>query len=545
MMEETPTNQEPLSEIECLNRELKSLKEENANLESLLEITSEHADVVEAELQKAKERAEQAQYEAEIANRAKSTFLANMSHELRTPLNGILGYANILLYDRSLTDRQKQGINIIQQSGEHLLTLINDILDLSKIEAGKLELVKNDFYFPGFLQGIVDLFRLRAEEKDIVFIYEENSPQGKLPIGIHGDEKKLRQILLNLLSNAMKFTVRDHVIFSVTYQSTFSLYNPQKGKLSFKIQDTGIGIAPDDIEKIFEPFRQVGEQNQPIEGTGLGLPISKKLVEMMGGQLKVTSELGKGSIFQFEIVVPILLNLGNSKNDLSSLTIIGFKDKGERKKGIEEPAPFRILVADDHLQNRSLLVDLLEPLGFDLLEAKDGQEVLLKVNESQPNVVLIDSMMSAMNCFDCVQKIRQMPQLKETVIIAVSANVFPQHQQECEKAGCDAFLPKPIDIEKLLELLARYLSLEWIYEPSENRPQSQNEEILKLPTEEELYVLLDLVRMGDIEGIIKYVTKLEQRDAQLQPFHHKVCQFAKQFEEQKLEEFLQPYLNNC
>jgi len=545
MTEETSANQEQLGEIEHLNQELEKLKEENANLESLLEITSEHADVIEDELQKAKDRAEQAQHDAEIANRAKSTFLANMSHELRTPLNGILGYAQILSHDRSLADKQKEGLNIIKQSGEHLLTLINDILDLSKIEAGKLELVENDFYLPTFLQGIVDLFRLRADEKDIVFIYEENSPQGRLPTGIHGDEKRLRQILLNLLSNAMKFTFKGSVTLTVSYQSNSFLDGLQKGRLDFKIQDSGVGIAADDIENIFEPFQQVGEQSQQIEGTGLGLPISKKLVEMMGGQLNVTSQLGKGSIFQFNIVKPILLNLDDSKNIFTPSTIIGFNRKQRLRDENEELEHFRILVADDRLQNRSLLIDLLEPLGFELLEANNGQGVLIEINEFKPDVILIDSMMPAMNCFECVQKIKQNPKLKDIFIFAISANVFQQHQQECLQAGCDAFLSKPIDIEKLLELLATHLSLEWIYDEPENRQPIENEEILKGPTPEDAYVLLDLIKMGDIQGIIEYAEKMEQRDAQLQPFSRKACQLAKIFQEQKIEELLKPYLDNC
>ena len=544
MTAETRENREQLEEIKRLHQELNKLKEEKADLEYLLEISTEHSDIVSAELQKAKEQAEQAQSEAEMANHAKSAFLANMSHELRTPLNGILGYAQILQHDRTLTDKQKDGIAIIHQSGDHLLTLINDILDLSKIEAGKLELIKNDFFLPTFLQGIVDLFRLRAEEKDILFFYHEFMSGEGFPKGVHGDEKRLRQILLNFLSNAMKFTLpRGKVTFTISHQSKPSLDNSQLGQFLFQIQDTGIGIASTDLDKIFEPFQQVGEKNQQIEGTGLGLPISQKLVKMMGGEVKVKSELGKGSLFEFELLMPTILSLESTESRLYSHTIIGFKPKAERTRRAGNSDSISILIADDCSSKRSLLVDLLEPLGFDIQEAHNEQEVLFKANEYYPDILLIDSMISVMNCLKCVPKLRQQNDSKEIFIIAISANVFAQHQQECFDVGCDAFLGKPIDIDELLQLLATHLSLEWIYDesppPNEN---SLNEGPIKGPSLEQALVLLDLVKMGDIRGIIDYAEKLEQSDPQLQAFVEQISQLAKIFKEQKLEELLKPYL---
>ncbi len=555
MTEKIPANQERIDEIEELRQELEKLKDEKANLEFLLEMSNEHSDIVEAELQKAKEQAEHAQYEAELANRAKSTFLANMSHELRTPLNGILGYAQILQRDPTLTGKQEEGITIIQQSGEHLLTLINDILDLSKIEAGKLELIENEFYLPTFLRGIIDLFRLRAEEKDIVFIYKEISPSpllkkeevGRMPSGVRGDEKRLRQIMLNLLSNAMKFTVHGSVTFTAGYKSGLPPKPCTSGRLYFKIEDTGIGIAEEEIDKIFEPFQQVGTQSKTIEGTGLGLPISKKLVEMMGGELKVTSELGKGCTFEFEVAMPVVSDL-DSTTTLQKPKIIGFKKISFSVTGQQSPSlpkgsrgDFVILVTDDKRQNRSLLIDLLEPLGFDMLEVENAEQTFTLAREYYPDVILMDSMLPAMG--ECVRQIRQDTQLKETFIAAVSANVFTQHQQECLKAGYDAFLPKPVVLDQLLQLLAAHLPLQWIYDESAIlNDNSKRDAPLKAPSPEQASALFELVMMGDIRGIVEYAEELEQLDAQLQPFAKEVSQLARSFQEQKLEEFVKQYL---
>jgi len=235
--------------------------------------------------------------QAMAANKAKSAFLANMSHELRTPLNGILGYAQILNRDKNLTPQQREGIQIIQRSGEYLLTLISDILDLSKIEAGKIELYPTDFHFKQSLRGIADLFTMRATQKNIEFFYEFSE---RLPEGIHADEKRLRQVLINLLSNAIKFTEKGRVQFKADYYHD---------KTYFKIEDTGIGIAKSDLERIFLPFQQTGSESYRSEGTGLGLSITKTLVEMMGGELCVDSTLGQGSTFWMELMLPPVTTL--------------------------------------------------------------------------------------------------------------------------------------------------------------------------------------------------------------------------------------------
>jgi signal transduction histidine kinase/FixJ family two-component response regulator len=490
-----------------------------------------------------RKRAEEA---AEAANRAKSEFLANMSHELRTPLNGILGYTQIFKKDKTLIERQKNGIDIIHQCGEHLLTLINDILDLSKIEARKMELYPKEFHFPQFLNGIYELCRIRAEQKGIPLIYQTLSP---LPKFIRADEKRLRQVLINLLSNAVKFTEKGSITFKVGYQ---------EGKLRFEVEDTGIGIASDQLEEIFLPFQQVGEESRKTEGTGLGLAISRQLVQMMGGELKVNSTLGKGSVFWLDLDLPE----ASQETDVAKIeerNIIGIV--GSKRK---------VLVVDDKWANRSVLVNLLEPLGFEVLEATDGLDGLNKAHEFKPDVILMDLVMTVMDGFEATRRLRMLPDLKKVVVIAISASVFDFDQQQSREVGCDDFLPKPVRERDLLEKLRFYLGLEWVYEekdveaiaasrrvvgsrqeekinslPPELRPASPRDFTLQTsivaPPAEELAVLLDLAMRGNLRGIVERAAKLEELDKQWVPFATHLRQLAKGFKGKQILEFLKQY----
>lgn len=493
------------------------------------------------ELQQAKETAEQARQVAEAANRAKSEFLANMSHELRTPLNGILGYTQILGKDKGLTQKQKDGLDVIHRSGEHLLTLINDILDLSKIEARKMELNLSNFNLRHILKNIANVFQVRAEQQGISFVYEKLTP---LPVGVRGDEKKLRQVLANLLSNAFKFTHKGGVALKVglvddeTGLGEVDGLRPQKRekavKIRFQVEDTGIGIAPEALEEIFYPFHQVGEHSQKIEGTGLGLPISRELTKMMGGELKVKSTFGQGSAFWFELELyeadgPIETPQPDKR------PIIGYTGK-----------PRKVLVVDDRRENRIVLVDLLAALNFEVLEAEDGLEAINKTVEFKPDALFLDIRMPIMDGFEVMRRIRALPIGQQVVIITVTASAFDYDRQQSMEAGSDDFIAKPFQEEKILDALQRHLGLKWIYEDladnANHNAAAINAQETLAPPQAELALLYDFIRRGDIDSLVTQANTLENRNPHFAPFTKPIYQMAKSFKMRELREYVQQYM---
>ncbi len=488
---------------------------------------------LEIEIQE-RERAEKA---ADAANQAKSQFLASMSHELRTPLNGILGFAQILARDPNLNPKQESGVKIIHKCGKHLLTLINDILDLSKIESGKMELYSRNFHLQEFLQNIAEICRVRAESKGISLIYE---PNDQLPMGVYADEKRLRQVLINLLGNAVKFTESGEVTFTVE-----SLPSPGKDPqnprttLRFRVQDSGIGIAPEQLANIFLPFEQVKGTVRQTEGTGLGLAISRQLVEMMGSSIQVESEAGKGSEFWFDLELPILENCAGEPQ-ASPKIIRGFVGR-----------PRKILVVDDRWENRSVLVNLLTPIGFDVREAIDGQDCLNQARSFQPDCIIIDLVMPVMDGFEAMRQIRKMPEIKNVVAIGTSASIFSSQEQTCLKIGCNDFLLKPIQDEQLLSCLGTHLDLEWIYGEQASissessltdAPIPPQSSAVIAPSAEELAILFDLAMKGELVTIQERVQRLEDGDPRYAPFATQVIHFAKTFAEEELLAFVQGYM---
>lgn len=473
--------------------------------------------------------------------RAKSQFLANMSHELRTPLNGILGYAQILKRHKTLTDAQKNGLGIIHQCGEHLLTLINDVLDISKIEARKMELHPRNFRFSEFLEGAVDICQIRAKQKGIELVHEALTP---LPSKIRADEKRLRQVLLNLLGNAVKFTETGSVTFKVgcvgDEQWVVGSQALLSSKIRFQIEDTGVGIAPDQLEKIFLPFHQPEGQDQRIEGTGLGLTITRQLVEMMGGELRVKSVLGQGSIFWMELDLPEVASV-DELDILNTSEIFGYA--GPKR---------RVLVVDDKWANRAVLINLLEPLGFEVIEAEHGREGLNKMQQLKPDIIFMDLVMPVMDGFETTRQIRASSNLKDMIIIATSASVFEFDQQQSLDVGCDDFLPKPVREADLLQQLQTHLRLQWIYKHDGVEAQSHSahnleEQLASLSSlavpPETIAVLLDLSLRGDLRGITRQLAHLESSNPQLAPFINHLQQLVKGFKVKQIQEFIKEYKN--
>ncbi|MES9964896.1 MAG: ATP-binding protein [Candidatus Sedimenticola sp. 20ELBAFRAG] len=396
---------------------------------------------------------------AEDANRAKSMFLANMSHELRTPLNAIIGFSELMRSDRELSSSQKTNLEIINRSGHHLQQLINDVLDMSKIEAGKTWLEPENIDLGALLLDVTDMMRVRAEMKGLQLILDQTS---NVPQFVRADGAKLRQILINLLSNAVKFTDSGGVSLRLDASSGKNGLIKLKGE----VQDSGKGIKAGDIERIFLPFEQLPNAFEQ-KGTGLGLAITRQFVELMGGEVSAASKPGKGTTIYFSLQV-----------EPGSAEQMQISEETERRKviGLQESSePWRILIAEDQLENQLLLRQLLEDAGFQVRVAEDGEKTVQLFEAWHPHFIWMDRRMPKMDGLEATRRIRELPGGNEVRIAALTASVFKEQKDEVMAAGSDDFVRKPYRPEEIFDCMARHLDLEYLYE-------QQADEVATLPT---------------------------------------------------------------
>jgi PAS domain S-box-containing protein len=403
--------------------------------------------------------------EAEGANRAKSTFLANMSHELRTPLNSILGITQLMERDAGFPSQHRDNLKILSRSGAHLLELINDVLEMSKIEAGKMAPVITSFDLHSFLGDLEEMTRMRANQKGLMLLVEYKSP---LPQYIETDVRKLRQILVNLLGNAIKYTEKGRVTLRVAFKTGMDITPEAKpaslARLEFEIEDTGIGIAPEDTQRVFEPFVQVNPGRTAREGTGLGLTLSRMFVEQMGGEITIRSQVGRGSILAFDIAVK-----------LAEGAMIRTQEADRRVIGLAlGQAPYRLLVVDDSVENRFVFRRLLEQGGFTVLEAAGGQEAVDLYKSGEPHLIWMDLRMPGMDGYEAAQRIREAESLRRneegkeihTPIIALTAGVMENQSTSPLSWVFDDWVYKPFTETEIFDKLEKHLGVQFVYQPS-------------------------------------------------------------------------------
>ncbi len=383
---------------------------------------------------------------AESANQAKSVFIANMSHELRSPLNAVIGFSQLMLHTRNLPNEHYENASIIYRSGEYLLSLINNILDLSKIDAGKTTLNYQNFDLYHLVDDVEDMFYLRAANAGLKLVFERD-PQ--VPRYLYSDEMKMRQVLINLLSNAIKFTKSGQIYLGISTVSR----SEEDCRLQFVVQDTGVGIAPDEIPNLFISFSQTKSGRDRQEGTGLGLAISRRFVQLMGGDIEVTSQLNQGTTFSFQIQSSLGQDpLADSPDDQIMIALAP-----------NQPT-YRILVVDDKPVNCQLLVKLLRPLGFELQEAHDGQEAIAIWDQWEPHLIWMDMRMPVMDGYEATKYIKSTVKGNATAIIALTASAFEEEREVILSAGCDDFLRKPFNKQTIFDALSKHLGVKYVYE---------------------------------------------------------------------------------
>ncbi|MFL6662809.1 MAG: response regulator, partial [Rhizobacter sp.] len=453
-------------------------------------------------------------------------FLANMSHELRTPLNAILGYAQILQRDPGLSEREAVGLDTILRSGEHLLTLINGVLDMARIEAGKLELFPENASLPALLRMVSDIIRVSAQTKGLRFHFEAGDD---LPVAVRIDEKRLGQVLLNLLSNAVKFTEHGHVCLRVGKLSG----DAQRAVLRFEVEDTGIGIGASQVSTLFQPFEQGADVQRRYGGTGLGLAISQQLLALMGSEIRTDSALGEGSRFRFDLDVAIAPAGPPAPAVSRARSIAGYR--GPRRK---------LLVVDDVAGNRRTMIDFLAPLGFEVTEADNGTAGLHEAQRVRPDLIVMDSVMPGMDGLEATRRLRQLPALRDVPVVAVSASASLADQQESIAVGASDFLPKPIDFDRLLASIGNLLHLQWTARPIGGdgpAARDEGEPLLVPPPAEEMKVLVHLAQIGNMRSIRERADHLAALDDAYGPFAGRLRELADQFQSRAILAFVRSH----
>lgn len=443
---------------------------------------------------------------AEAANKAKSVFLANMSHELRTPLNAILGFSTLLYREQDLNDSQREKLDIINRSGDHLLTLINDVLEMAKIEAGRIQLEIAPFDLVAMVRGVVELMRLRAQEKGLFLRLDQSAA---FPPYIKGDEARLRQVLINLVGNAVKFTKEGGITIRLgTKRNT-------RSHLRIEVEDTGPGISSENQKHLFQPFQQLAEGDRQA-GTGLGLVISRQYMSLMGGTISLESAPGKGAIFRIDLSVELATEAEavGQPGILASGEVAGLATKHSGQA-------YRVLIAEDHYENRLLLSNLMSDLGLEVIEAENGEQCLERFQEYRPHLIWMDCLMPGIGGVEAAARIRQLPGGKDVKIVAVTASVFKEQQQEILAAGMDDIVRKPYRFNEIYNCLTQQLGLQFVYRPGS--AGTGEETVLPVLTPVMLDVLPDALRDDfqnalerlDSESIDAVISEIHEIDANL------------------------------
>ncbi|UCF33429.1 MAG: PAS domain S-box protein [Phycisphaerales bacterium] len=496
-------------ELRWVKTNKRPIRDRHGNIIGLFGISTDITEFkrLNEELQEAKEA-------ADAANRAKSEFLSNMSHELRTPLNGVLGYAQLLQRDPALSKRQKESLDAIQNCGEHLLTLINDVLDLSKIEAGLLEIDRQPCDFHRLLKSVFDIVRPRAEGKGLT-ISLNLSPE--VPVAMLTDPTKLKQTLVNLLGNAVKFTEKGAVTLDVCESGS--------GMLEMHVCDTGVGMTQEELAHIFDPFKQVAA-GKAAGGTGLGLTISKRIIEALGGALTVESTPGEGSCFT--ITHPLV---EASDEDVSVLVQ---EESAELDQPVLAPGQdVTVLVADDRETNRHILVELLKASGFKTMEAANGEEALAVLRKERCPLVLMDVRMPVMSGVEATRIIREDPELRDTVVIAVTASVFPEFRDKAKEAGFDDFLGKPLRASELYGRIRHHLGVRFEEQASEADAQADAALLQPLPRETGRDIaqrIRNAAENGDVSELTALADELSARTDAGSRLGKRVAELAQAFD---------------